>query len=775
MKINPKIAKTPDDLKNLEFKKMKALVKKELKRLEKYTTAEAPTQCIILGEFDYKDKPGMALPLFGSWKGKFKEYAKKEVAVKEPLGAIGSVYYDGMDESGQKVVRINLAKGKGKAKVGKIQRTLKKLIPQATYNVVFGEIDEQAMESLDAKLDAAPELDENFEDAAENESEVAIDANQDVRKILYHNFKELTATFQNVKTAVLPRIRANQPQEGDADAVIDLDDLATEWISIYNSAEAAVQTEFSKQFEQVNSLKNFNQQLLAKVGGTAPGSEAPASSEAPTGAPQAQATLVDDNTYESAAEAQTFAKTLHKLPWFQPGHAFIPFTGRKTGTKYKKGDKIDPQDSNPTWCNQFMYEVSDHVLGNASPFNLLPMGEGWTNANTVTEFLLKADGVLVDKVSGEGRFAKAWEQINKGKMVFFCHDNDGGIGHVATGVPTPTLRDSKHAPNDQVGRITQAGSKVGEYYIDEIWQKSLAKVEIFVSRINEKLPNDAKPDPNLHLAIYDKITHAIGEGKVLGKVSTLDNKYGASELQDVIGSIRCVQQLLVNAGQSVGKKGVDGDAGASTVTAIKNVQKEIGVPETGYIEYGDATWNHLKGISQPLIEAAKASLKPQLEPPMKPEEVKLSLKGAAKALKATSEAILREILAKAGEGDVAIVNTERSAEEQASIMYLNIEAYGPKVNAKRYKTPAKAAEVVKAYEDAKAANKTKEEIIGAMLLVINRVGAATLSGHCASNPAIDIHPSSIKNKGKFEQVIKADPRVTVICPPKDTTYHIEFK
>lgn len=126
MKINPKIAKTPSDLQQLTFVKMKALVKKELKRLEKYSSSENPTQCILLGEFDYTDKAAMALPLFGTWKGKFKEYAKKEVAVKEPMGAIGSAYFAGLDDTGKKIIHINLAKGKGKNKVAKIERTLKK-------------------------------------------------------------------------------------------------------------------------------------------------------------------------------------------------------------------------------------------------------------------------------------------------------------------------------------------------------------------------------------------------------------------------------------------------------------------------------------------------------------------------------------------------------------------------------------------------------------------------------------------------------------------------
>lgn len=43
MKINPKIARQPEDLQKLEFKRMKQLIKKELARLEKNTTKESPT------------------------------------------------------------------------------------------------------------------------------------------------------------------------------------------------------------------------------------------------------------------------------------------------------------------------------------------------------------------------------------------------------------------------------------------------------------------------------------------------------------------------------------------------------------------------------------------------------------------------------------------------------------------------------------------------------------------------------------------------------------
>jgi hypothetical protein len=200
------------------------------------------------------------------------------------------------------------------------------------------------------------------------------------------------------------------------------------------------------------------------------------------------------------------------------------------------------------------------------------------------------------------------------------------------------------------------------------------------------------------------------------------------------------------------------------------------VPLTGFVENGDATWNYLWDLSKGKVQEALASTLPEPPVKIKPEEVKFLFKGSAKSLNANAEAVLRDILAKAGEANATIVNTLRSAKEQASVMFLNIEAYGPEENRKRYKTPAAASKVVDAYLAAKNAGKNKEEIIGAMLTVVNAVGAANLSGHCnAANPAIDIHPASIKNKSFFNSVIKADSRVDVICPPKDTTYHIVVK
>ncbi len=82
MKMNPRIARNPEDIPAIEFKKMKALIKKDLKRLEKNTSNEKPTPVIIIANHEYPDKPGLGFILFGKWKAKFKTYAKMEVAKK---------------------------------------------------------------------------------------------------------------------------------------------------------------------------------------------------------------------------------------------------------------------------------------------------------------------------------------------------------------------------------------------------------------------------------------------------------------------------------------------------------------------------------------------------------------------------------------------------------------------------------------------------------------------------------------------------------------------
>lgn len=249
---------------------MKSLIKKDLRRLEKNTTADKPIQVMVFGEYAYPDKnKGVALMLIGKWKGAFKNYAK-EVVTKDDLGAIGQVYFGGVGSDGQKIIKVDLAKGKGKGKAAKLAKGLKKLIPQATFNVVFGEMSETDLNQLETRLDAEPDMPE-VEDMTDDGGEVEVDDSQDIQKLLDSNLVELSASLKNITEQVYPRLKSKNAQEGDADLVIDTLDLANEWLEMYREADETVRNAANnlKSLEKVdNIVKQVNPMLplLDKMG-----------------------------------------------------------------------------------------------------------------------------------------------------------------------------------------------------------------------------------------------------------------------------------------------------------------------------------------------------------------------------------------------------------------------------------------------------------------------------------------------------------------------------
>lgn len=255
MKLNPKYGKTPEDLKSLQFKEAKNLIKKDLKRLEKFTSADNPIPIAIIGEYSYPDKPtGIALCMIGKAPAAFKQYNREEVA-KNPLGAVGQVYFKGESPDGQKIIQIDLAKGKGKGKTDKLMRGLKKQIPQATYNVVFGEMSEKALDALNDKMDSMPDVDEVIDDAPEDSGQVEADA-KNIQKLLDSNLVELSALLPLISTEIFPRLKAKNPKDGDADTVVDTLDLADEWIELYNESTPEVQNS-AKNKEALTKVQNI--------------------------------------------------------------------------------------------------------------------------------------------------------------------------------------------------------------------------------------------------------------------------------------------------------------------------------------------------------------------------------------------------------------------------------------------------------------------------------------------------------------------------------------
>jgi peptidoglycan hydrolase-like protein with peptidoglycan-binding domain len=752
MKINPRIGRSPSELEGIKFSAMKKYIKQDLKRLEKNTSKDSPTLFMMIGLYDYPDKKQVALPIVGRRSIDWKKHAKNIVA-KDDTGVLGRVYFSGINSDGQKVVVMDIAKGKGKTKIAKLEKGLKKLIPQSTYQVVFNQIQESELDELENQFDSAGDVAEiEVPEEGEDDGEVEVDTNQSYTQLLASNLAKISAQFVPIRDNMKAKVN-NDPE--DVELLLD---YAVEWLELYAEADPEAQTVVAAKVSQVEAIKAFAESQMADSSAT----------------PRQKMA-----SFDAADKALAIGLEMAKAPEYQKGHAYIPFTGKATGTKYKKGDAILPADKasyNPTWCNQFAYDMTDKVVGNSSPFNMLPMGKSWTNANTLGQFAEAAEGVLFERL---GKFEDAWAQANAGKIVYFLSKDK--IGHVSTAAPTkPAQMVTKNG--DKYGMVIQAGSSVGHMHMFKVWGDPVKSgVKIFLSRINGPLAGDGKIDPNIHLAIYNKITHNIGEGHIMGSIGTLQNQFKKpEELQNVIASIRTVQQLLVNAGQAVK---VDGDCGGGTVKAIKNIQLQIQQPQTGFVAMGDATWNFLMGKSTALIEAAKATI-PAAEavtpnnnsdsttPTLTPEQVTLTPAAGVAAIPAAKLAVLKEILAKAGETKATITSYSRTAEEQARIMYNNIIKDGEAKNKASYKNPAAAATVVDAFMTALKAGKNGQEIYAAVLSAVNKAGAANLSDHCGSNPAIDIDPASLKDAAKFEAALKADSRVKAVTPPNDPLYHL---
>lgn len=783
MKLNPKFGKNPDELKEVPYKRVKALLKKDLVRLEKYTSAEKPTQVALRSEHPYPDKPsGIGMMVLGIWKQPLKDYFKKEVGKKDDDGAVGLAYYAGVGEDGQKIIRIDLAKGKAKNKIAKLAKGLRKLVPQSVYNLVFKEMDEAAFDRLDDQFDQMPEPEEpdtdyDVVDEEDDEDDVfgEVDPQNldglDLQLILDSNLKELSEAIKTISGDINGRVRSNSSTEDDADFLVDTLDLANEWLELFREAPSDIQ-QLGKNQESKTKVENIAQQVhtlldLLEKRDILPTRTASAPNTTP---------VAVDTSYR----AVDVGKKLHQNTKYWSEFLLTDGTKRVLSQQeylqLKKEGKIVK--STKTWCNQLAYALSGELLGANSPFNFLPMGPGWTGANALYKFMEKADGVLVDSITGDGRYARAWEAINSGKMVYFCSFNTKGSGHVATGIPTTTLRFSKKA-GDNIGRITQAGTSVGEFWIDEIWgSDGLRDLKIYVGKMPTPAAPGEQPDLNLLLAIYNPITIPVGKGKTPpGGIGKLSGKYDAPQLQEMLGCIRAVQQMLINSGDLAGK--ADGDCGDKTITAIESAQRKAGAEVTGFITAGDKTWNYLMGFSAGKIQAAKDKANGQNVQPanqVKPEQVQFKYAGGAKTLNAKADQILRQVLAKAGELQATVTSTLRSAQEQASIMYNNIIRDGAAKNRNAYKNPGLASQVVDAFEQAKSQGKSDADIQKAVLEAVNKVGADKLSGHCnASNPAVDIHPASLKNRGLFESILRADSRLSVVCPPQDPFYHIEFK
>jgi len=143
-----------------------------------------------------------------------------------------------------------------------------------------------------------------------------------------------------------------------------------------------------------------------------------------------------------------------------------------------------------------------------------------------------------------------------------------------------------------------------------------------------------------------------------------------------------------------------------------------------------------------------------------------------------SKKVIEDILKKTGISQITITSTARTAQDQARIMYENIQRHGVSHQKKLY--GSSGDKVIDEYSALKSNGKTKPEIINGMKAKITQIGAGKVSKHAADPKKInvvDIAPSSINMalRNKFVVEINKDSRVSkLLMPPSDPAYHLEI-
>ena len=157
----------------------------------------------------------------------------------------------------------------------------------------------------------------------------------------------------------------------------------------------------------------------------------------------------------------------------------------------------------------------------------------------------------------------------------------------------------------------------------------------------------------------------------------------------------------------------------------------------------------------------------------------------AKQIMPWAEAIIEEILIRAGIAGAIVTSTKRTPADQARIMYANLN--GPGLDRRRYIERQlrlygdNGDLVIRVFEQQLAIGATAADTMHAMEQKIIQLGPQKVSAHCiddADREVLDIAPLSIPDSRKkaFESAVSSASGVTkFIKYPIDPAYHIELK
>jgi hypothetical protein len=140
--------------------------------------------------------------------------------------------------------------------------------------------------------------------------------------------------------------------------------------------------------------------------------------------------------------------------------------------------------------------------------------------------------------------------------------------------------------------------------------------------------------------------------------------------------------------------------------------------------------------------------------------------------------VLRAVLVDAGLSSATITSGRRRVEDQARIMYTNLETFG--VARQREIYASSGDFVIGAYEKAKAAGKTPAAIQQAMVAAIHEIGPTRVSNHL--NPdydTFDVGTASISNAAAFvaalERAKQAGTIVKYLEEGRGMAFHLDVR
>lgn len=142
-----------------------------------------------------------------------------------------------------------------------------------------------------------------------------------------------------------------------------------------------------------------------------------------------------------------------------------------------------------------------------------------------------------------------------------------------------------------------------------------------------------------------------------------------------------------------------------------------------------------------------------------------------------SLSVLRDIMRTADVARLTITSTQRSPQDQARVMFDNIERDGVARQKALYKPAGQS--VIDAYVAAKAAGKTADEIKAAMVARILEIGPEKVSRHAADPRVLnvfDVSPASVAHQEAFVAAARNDGRVAKVLTPaeNDPAFHLEI-